>query len=206
MDGKCLEVPYDHDRQGDGTYTAKGPQQQLTVVGIDTRQVYFCGRKADAEGSVAHQVLERFDLDGPCVLADSLHTQRGTAELILEGGADYVFVVKGIQPSLLARLEAYDCESLQRTTNIDLKRERIETRTIKVATDLASIGACCKSVNCGVNARSAHRYGPKMRYCAIWRPDFCHFEGFRLPIRWISRAIGLLQQAHRLPGRASRRT
>ena len=55
--------------------------------------------------------------------------------------------------------------------------------------------ACCKSVNCGVKGHSAHRNGPKMRYCAVWRLDFCHFEGFRLPIRWISRAIGLLQQA-----------
>ena len=55
--------------------------------------------------------------------------------------------------------------------------------------------ACCKSVNCRVKCHSAHRYGPKIRYCAIWRPDFCHFEGFRLPIRWISRAIGVLQQA-----------
>ena len=62
-----------------------------------------------------------------------------------------------------------------------------------------SLGACCNSVNCGVNARSAHRYGPKMRNCALRRPDFCHFEGFRLPIRWISRAIGLLQQALRRP-------
>ena len=59
------------------------------------------------------------------------------------------------------------------------------------------LGACCNSVNCRVKAHSAHRYGPKMRNCALWRPDFCHFEGFRLPIRWISRAIGLLQQAPR---------
>ena len=60
---------------------------------------------------------------------------------------------------------------------------------------ISALGACCKSVNCGVKGHSAHRYGPKMRCCARWRPDFCHFEGFRLPIRWISRAVGLLQQA-----------
>ena len=59
------------------------------------------------------------------------------------------------------------------------------------------LGACCKSVNCRVKCHSAHRYGPKIRYCGVWRPDFCHFEGFRLPIRWISRALGLLQQAPR---------
>ena len=68
------------------------------------------------------------------------------------------------------------------------------------------IQACCKSVNCRVKCHSAHGYGRKIRYCAVWRPDFCHFEGFRLPIRWISRAIGDLQQApksRRLPAARS---
>ena len=99
---------HDLDRQADGTRATEGPQQQLTVVGIDTRQVYaqqgFTGAKEDAEGSVARQVLERLDLDGHCVLADA-RTQRSTAELILQGGGDYVFVVKGNQPSLLAQLQ-----------------------------------------------------------------------------------------------------
>ena len=60
-----------------------------------------------------------------------------------------------------------------------------------------AIGACCKSVNCGVKDQSAHRYVPKMRCCALWRPESCHFEGFRLPIRWVSRAVGLWQRANR---------
>ena len=58
-------------------------------------------------------------------------------------------------------------------------------------------GACCKSVNCGVKGQSAHRFDPTMRCCALRRPDFCHFEGFRLPIRWISRAVGLWQRVPR---------
>ncbi len=69
-----------------------------------------------------------------------------------------------------------------------------------------ALRACCKSVNCGVKGHSAHRYGPKMRCCARWRPDFCHFEGFRLPIRWISRAVGLLQQALTASTRGSRQS
>ena len=56
---------------------------------------------------------------------------------------------------------------------------------------------CCKSVICGVKGQSAHRYVPKMRCCALWRPESCHFEGFRLPIRWVSRAVGLWQRANR---------
>ena len=58
-------------------------------------------------------------------------------------------------------------------------------------------GACCNSVNCGVKGHSAHRYDPRMGCCALWRLGFCHFEGSRLPIRWVSRAVGLWQQARR---------
>ena len=36
MDGKCLKGSYDHDRQNDGTRTAKGSQHQITIVGIAT--------------------------------------------------------------------------------------------------------------------------------------------------------------------------
>ena len=30
---------------------------------------------------------------------------------------------------------------------------------------------------------------------ALWGLGFCHFEDFRLPIRWVSRAVGLWQLA-----------
>lgn len=44
-------------------------------------------------------------------------------------------------------------------------------------------------------ACSGCRYGPNMGCSALGRPDFSHFEGIRLPIRWITRAVGLLQEA-----------
>ena len=59
------------------------------------------------------------------------------AELILERGGDYVFVVEGNQPGLLARLKAYHWEFLQGTTHIVLNRERIETRMIEVVEEPA---------------------------------------------------------------------
>ena len=37
------------------------------------------------------------------------------------------------------------------------------------------LGACCKSVNCGVKGHSAHRYDPKMR---CWRPLGARFLSF----------------------------
>ena len=184
MDGKCLKGSYDHDRQADGTRAAEGPQQQLTVVGIDTRQVYaqqgFTGAKEDAEGSVARKVLERLDLNGHCVLADALHTQRSTAELILQGGGDYVFVVKGNQPSLLDQLQAHDWESLPSTTQVGLNRERIETRTSTVAEDLAGrldfpgARVAARIVRSSEDKSGEKRRGPETAYfITSLRPQQC---------------------------------
>ena len=49
------------------------------------------------------------------------------AEPVLERGADYLFVVKGDQPSLLARLNAYDRQAPADTRPTGLNAERIKT-------------------------------------------------------------------------------
>ena len=43
---------------------------------------------------------------------DALHTQRKTAELILDRGGDYFRAVKGNQPSLLPQSNARDWQCL----------------------------------------------------------------------------------------------
>ena len=61
------------------------------------------------------------------------------------------------------------------------------------------------TVSTAVSRGTLHIYtAPRTRYCALWRPDFCHFEGFRLPNRWVLRAIGLLQQTPKASGRKAR--
>ena len=46
------------------------------------------------------------DVEGMVITADALHTQRETASQIVEGNkADYVFTVKGNQPTLLEEVE-----------------------------------------------------------------------------------------------------
>jgi len=42
------------------------------------------------------------------VTADALHTQAATARQIIEQGGEYLFTVKGNQPSLYHTLEALD--------------------------------------------------------------------------------------------------
>ena len=184
LDGKCLKGSYDHDRQDDGTRAAKGPQHQLTVVGIDTGQVYaqqgYSGLFQDAEAQVARLVLERLGLPGRCVLADALHTQHQTAQLILELGGDYVFVVKGNQPKLLAVLQAYNWDALKGTTQTCLNRERLETRTIHVAEDLEGLldfpGArvAARLVRSSEDKSDENKRGPETVYLITsLRPQQC---------------------------------
>lgn len=54
----------------------------------------------------ARQLLGRLELGGKIVLADALHTQVATGQLILyEKGADYLMTVKGNQPTLQSTLQ-----------------------------------------------------------------------------------------------------
>ncbi len=54
----------------------------------------------------ARQLLGRLDLGGKIVLADALHTQVETGQLILyDKGADYLMTVKGNQPTLQRTLQ-----------------------------------------------------------------------------------------------------
>jgi len=54
----------------------------------------------------ARQLLKRLDLGGKIVLADALHTQVETAQLVLyDKGADYVLTVKGNQSTLQTTLQ-----------------------------------------------------------------------------------------------------
>ena len=188
LDGKCLKGSYDHDRQDDGTRAAKGPQHQITVVGIDTGQVYaqqgYSGRKQDAEGEVARQLLPRSGVAaGRCVLADALHTQGKTARMVLELGGHYLFVVKGNQPALLKKMEAFNWDALPGTTQTVLNRERIETRTIHVAEDLVDSrdfpGArvAARLVRSSVDKNGENPRGPETVYLITsLRPQQCRGE------------------------------
>jgi hypothetical protein len=50
---------------------------------------------------VARQMLEPLDIQGSIVIGDALHTQAETARMIvMEKGGDYLFTVKGNQPTL----------------------------------------------------------------------------------------------------------
>lgn len=55
---------------------------------------------------VARQLFKKLDLDGRKVSLDALHTQDQTArDLVLEQGADFLFTVKGNQPTLKQNIQ-----------------------------------------------------------------------------------------------------
>ena len=99
-------------QQPDGELADEPPRQQLTVVGLDTRQVYaqvgFTGKKEDAEAKAGRAALERIDLLGRVIVFDALHTQRATVEQIIAAGGYYLAPVKQNQPTLCAALEGLD--------------------------------------------------------------------------------------------------
>ena len=141
LDGKWLRGSYDRDQQADGELADEPPRQQLTVVGLDTRQVYaqvgFTGKKEDAEAKAGRAALERIDLLGRVIVFDALHTQRATVEQIIAAGAYYLAPVKQNQPSLCAALEGLDWSRCRSGSMTWLSGGRVQTHTIRVTGEMA---------------------------------------------------------------------
>ena len=91
------------------------------------------------EVPVARAILPALPLAGRVVTADALHTCAQTAQAILAQDADYLLVVKANQPTLYAECAAYFSDPrarVHRTTTIDRRRGRTETRTLYATTSL----------------------------------------------------------------------
>ena len=60
------------------------------------------GKKQDREQSASQELLEdpQVDRTRAIVTADALHTRGKTAQIIVEGGGDYILLLKGNQPSI----------------------------------------------------------------------------------------------------------
>ncbi len=79
-------------------------------------------------------LLASFDLTDAVVTVDAMHTQTDTARLIVEAGGDYVFTVKGNQPSLYAACKALPWRDVPARSTTTKNHGRRSTRTIKVVT------------------------------------------------------------------------
>lgn len=78
-------------------------------------------------------LLEGIDLAGTVVTADALHTQRAHVEYLARRGADWVFTVKGNQPTLLTALKTLPWEQVDVAFEQRQKQHgRLEWRSMKI--------------------------------------------------------------------------
>lgn len=78
-------------------------------------------------------VLDRIDLTGTVVTGDALHTQKAHAHYLHRHGGHYLFIVKGNQPTLHARLQALPWTGVPLGhREHDKGHGRRETRTLQV--------------------------------------------------------------------------
>jgi predicted transposase YbfD/YdcC len=89
-------------------------------------------------------LLEELTLTGLVVTADAMHTQVETAETILDGGGDYLMVVKENQPTLKREIELVFetstlAQSITTASSTTTHGSRIETRAIAVSDAMAGL-------------------------------------------------------------------
>src|SRR5260370_11755413 len=98
--------------------------------------------KAQAELSVAPQVLRRVPLRGRLVTGDALYCQRTLCQQIRRAKGHYLFVIKANQPELLAGVtllfdQPPPGERFATVTSRRTKRDRLEVRTLTASAALA---------------------------------------------------------------------
>jgi predicted transposase YbfD/YdcC len=143
LDGKKLRgvVPLENGR---GTY--------LLAVFLPAEGLVLCQVAVDDKSNeipAAQQALKHLKLQGKIVTADALHTQRELSQLVVEAGANYVWIVKDNQPALRREIELlFQPETclpgtspvitdLRTATTTDKGHGRIETRRLTVSSLLA---------------------------------------------------------------------
>lgn len=140
MDGKVLRGSYDRDLGAAGRPLDKRAQQQVSALdlasGLVIGQRGFSGLKDEAEGVTLRELATQLQ-PGTCVIADALHTDRGTAQHLLDHGLDFILTVKDNQPTVLDEVrEGFHWQCLTPHTSDGCEHGRIERRSIRVSDEL----------------------------------------------------------------------
>lgn len=133
IDGKTVRGA--RTRDGSGTSISAAPH---LVAAYDHGSGAVLGQLAVTAKSneipAVRTLLAGFDLEGVTVTVDAMHTQTDTANVIVEAGGDYVFTVKGNQPTLYAACRALPWRDVPARRVTSKGHGRRVTRTIKVVT------------------------------------------------------------------------
>ncbi len=83
--------------------------QLITAMVVDSRLVIF-QKETDCKTNeipVMQSILSCMSIEGSIITADAMHCQTETAEMVREGGADYVLQVKDNQKNLLTEISIF---------------------------------------------------------------------------------------------------
>ncbi len=88
------------------------------------------------------ELIRELDIAGCMVVADAMHCQQETAEEIIHGKGDYLLSVKGNQPTLEKEIADYVNdnqlrEGMQSKKTVEKNRDRLESRTAYISSDIA---------------------------------------------------------------------
>lgn len=112
---------------------------QLSELGIT-----FASKRVDGKSNeipAVQELIKELDVAGCMVVADALNCQRETAAAIVSGKGDYLLDAKGNQPVLEQEIREYVQDTslrkkMETTSLTEKSRDRIETRTAYVTTDI----------------------------------------------------------------------
>src|SRR5450755_2398911 len=119
-----------------GAKNADGSQVHLLAALADERGVVAAQTEVGAKTNEIPMIiplLDGLDLAGTVITADSLHTQRATADYVHGRGADFVLPVKDNQPGLFDALDALPWQDVPVAhAATDRGQGRVTTPTIQV--------------------------------------------------------------------------
>jgi predicted transposase YbfD/YdcC len=93
MDGKTLRGSLHDDSPGTHLLAAYLPEEGVVLL-----QVEIEGQGKEIPAAI--RLLSKLDLRGKIVMADALHTQRETSQMIGQAGGDYIWYAKGNQSQM----------------------------------------------------------------------------------------------------------
>jgi predicted transposase YbfD/YdcC len=138
IDGKVLRRSFDRASGKSALHmvSAWGCEQRMVLAQIAT------DAKSN-EITAVPKLLEMLALKGTIVTADAMHCQRDTAAQIVEQGGEYALALKANQSALYDDVKLFfedpECEAVAGPPRVETSRDRIETRTATVWTDIGWI-------------------------------------------------------------------
>lgn len=135
IDGKVLRRSFDRA-------SGQSPLHMVSAWGCEQRLV-LAQVATDAKSNeitAMPKLLEMLSLKGAIVTADALHCQRATAAQIVEQGGEYALALKANQSAMHDDVKLFfddpECEAVVGPPLVERGRNRIETRTATVSSDV----------------------------------------------------------------------